>query len=57
VTQSTQRLRGIQWATGTVGASAMRAVIDHPDLELVGVKVYSEAKDGLRYLALRLIGP
>ena len=40
-------IRVVQWATGTVGASAMRAVIAHPDLELVGVRVYSEAKEGL----------
>lgn len=40
------RLRIVQWATGTVGAAAMRAVLDHPDLELVGVRVYSAAKEG-----------
>lgn len=39
-------LRVVQWATGTVGSAAMRAVIGHPDLELVGAKVYSEAKEG-----------
>lgn len=39
-------IRVVQWATGTVGASAMRAVISHPEMELVGVKVYSEAKEG-----------
>ena len=41
-----KRLRVVQWATGTVGACAMRAVISHPELELVGVRVYSEAKEG-----------
>lgn len=41
------KLRIIQWATGTVGKSALRAVITHPELELVGVRVYSEAKDGM----------
>jgi hypothetical protein len=46
VTHTTKRFRVVQWATGTVGASAMRAVINHPHLELVGVKVYSEAKAG-----------
>ena len=40
-------LRVVQWATGTVGTSALRAVITHPHLELVGVKVYSEAKEGI----------
>lgn len=39
-------LRIVQWATGTVGSLAMRAIIDHPDMELVGVRVYSEAKEG-----------
>ena len=41
------RLRIVQWATGTVGKSAMRAVIGHPDFDLVGAYVYSEAKDGM----------
>jgi 2,4-diaminopentanoate dehydrogenase len=41
------KLRVVQWATGTVGRSAMRAVIGHPGMELVGVRVYSDAKDGL----------
>src|SRR4051812_304059 len=44
---SAKQLRVVQWATGTVGASALRAVIGHPRMELVGVRVYSEAKDGL----------
>jgi hypothetical protein len=39
-------LRVIQWATGTVGQHAVRAVHEHPDLELVGAYVYSEAKAG-----------
>lgn len=39
-------LRVVQWATGTVGKSALRAVIGHPQLELVGVRVYSEGKEG-----------
>jgi hypothetical protein len=40
-------LRVVQWATGTVGSAALRAVISHPAMELVGVKVYSPAKEGL----------
>ncbi len=36
----------VQWATGNIGLHAMRAVIEHPDLELVGVYVYSDAKAG-----------
>ncbi len=39
-------LRVVQWATGPVGRHAMAAVIDRPDLELVGVRVYSDAKAG-----------
>ncbi len=42
-----KRLRVAQWATGTVGANAMRAVIEHPAMELVGARVYSVAKDGI----------
>jgi 2,4-diaminopentanoate dehydrogenase len=36
----------VQWATGNIGLQAMRAVIGHPDLDLVGVYVYSDAKAG-----------
>jgi hypothetical protein len=39
-------LRIVQWATGTVGCHAVAAVHAHPDLELVGVLVYSDAKAG-----------
>jgi hypothetical protein len=38
--------RVIQWATGSVGRHAVAAVNDHPDLELVGALVYSDAKAG-----------
>ena len=34
------------WGPGQVGVGALRAIIAHPGLELVGVVVYSEAKDG-----------
>jgi hypothetical protein len=36
----------IQWATGTVGRHALAAITAHPDLELVGARVYSEDKAG-----------
>jgi hypothetical protein len=39
-------IRVIQWATGAMGKTCLRAVIDHPDLELVGLYVYSDAKAG-----------
>ncbi|HXJ32679.1 MAG TPA: diacylglycerol kinase [Candidatus Eisenbacteria bacterium] len=38
--------RVIQWSTGNVGTYALRHVIDHPELELVGVWVSSDAKAG-----------
>jgi hypothetical protein len=38
--------RVIQWATGSVGATSLRAIIEHPDLELAGVLVHDEAKAG-----------
>jgi 4-hydroxy-tetrahydrodipicolinate reductase len=40
-----RKFRVVQWATGVVGTSALRGVLRHPRLELVGVKVYSEAKE------------
>jgi hypothetical protein len=39
--------RVVQWATGTTGRLALRAIIDAPDLKLVGVRVYDPAKVGL----------
>lgn len=45
--KTNEPIRVVQWATGTVGKSALRAAITHPQLELVGVRVYSKAKDGL----------
>jgi hypothetical protein len=36
----------IQWATGAIGKTCLRQVIDHPDLELVGLLVYSDKKAG-----------
>ena len=36
----------IQWATGTLGSAAMQLVIDDPDLDLVGLYVYSDDKVG-----------
>lgn len=38
--------RVIQWSTGNVGRYALRSIIKHPDLELAGVVVHSEAKEG-----------
>ena len=41
-----QPLRVVQWATGRIGTSSLRAVIRHPAMELVGVHVHSEDKEG-----------
>lgn len=40
------RYRVVQWATGNIGSRALRAVIEHPALELVGVYVHTPAKAG-----------
>jgi 4-hydroxy-tetrahydrodipicolinate reductase len=40
------KYRVVQWATGVVGSAALRGIVRHPQLELAGVKVYSEEKDG-----------
>jgi hypothetical protein len=42
----TRPFRVIQWATGSVGAVALRAILEHPLLELVGVKVFDPTKEG-----------
>jgi 2,4-diaminopentanoate dehydrogenase len=39
--------RVAQWATGSLGRTALRRIIDHPDLELAGVYVYDPAKVGM----------
>jgi len=39
-------LRVVQWATGSVGVAAIKGVLDHPELELAGCWVHSEAKSG-----------
>lgn len=40
-------LRIIQWATGSIGRYAIRAIAEAPELELVGVWVHGDAKDGM----------
>ena len=39
--------RVIQWATGNTGQRALREIIRHPDLELAGVLVYDQSKEGV----------
>ncbi len=43
---SGKRYRVVQWATGNVGSRALRHVIEHPDMDLVGVWVSNPAKVG-----------
>jgi len=38
--------RVIQWGTGNVGLFSLRCIIEHPELELVGVCVHSDTKAG-----------
>ncbi|HKS53665.1 MAG TPA: hypothetical protein VJS12_00190 [Steroidobacteraceae bacterium] len=40
-------VRVAQWATGSMGRTALRRIIDHPDLELAGVYVYDPRKVGV----------
>ncbi len=49
--------RVVQWATGPVGRHAVAAVVDHPELEVVGAFVYSEEKAGRDVGDICGIGP
>lgn len=40
------RYRVVQWTTGNVGTSSARALLAHPDLELVGCYAWSPGKAG-----------
>jgi hypothetical protein len=40
-------IRAIQWATGALGRTSLRRLIDAPDITLAGVFVYGAAKAGL----------
>ncbi len=42
-----RRWRVVQWATGGAGSLALRALIDRPEFELIGVLVHSPAKQGV----------
>ncbi len=44
--QDDRPLRVVQWTTGNVGRQSVRAVLDRPDLELVGVFAFSADKAG-----------
>lgn len=40
------KYRVIQWATGAMGKTCLRAVLDHPAMELAGLYVYGQDKVG-----------
>lgn len=46
MTTAARSHRVVQWATGTIGARALRAVVEHPALTLVGVRVHAPGKAG-----------
>jgi 4-hydroxy-tetrahydrodipicolinate reductase len=43
---ATREYRVVQWSTGTIGARALRAVIEHPHMVLAGVYVHGHDKAG-----------
>ena len=43
---SERKRRGIQWSTGNAGVNAVRGIVRHPDLELVGLHAHSPGKVG-----------
>ncbi|MGI5330235.1 NAD(P)H-dependent amine dehydrogenase family protein [Actinomadura nitritigenes] len=49
--------RVVQWATGNIGARALRGVIEHPALDLAGVYVHSPDKAGTDAGGLCGLGP
>jgi 4-hydroxy-tetrahydrodipicolinate reductase len=57
VTGARPHYRVVQWATGIIGARALRSVIEHPDLTLAGVYVHTPAKAGRDAGELCGLGP
>lgn len=47
MSDSQRNPRVILWGPGQVGVGALRALIAHPGLDLAGVVVHAEAKDGM----------
>jgi hypothetical protein len=45
--ESSLTLRVIQWGVGNVGRHSLRGVLERPDLELVGLRVFSPSKVGM----------
>lgn len=51
------KYRVVQWSTGNLGRAAIEGIVAHPDLELAGVWVHSEAKAGRDAGELSGLGP
>ena len=49
--------RVVQWATGNIGTRSLRGVIEHPDLSLAGLYVYSPDKAGVDAGEICGLGP
>ena len=41
-----KKIRVIQWSTGNIGTHALRAIIQHPEMDLVGMWVHGADKQG-----------
>ncbi|HWC84726.1 MAG TPA: hypothetical protein VG756_32610 [Pseudonocardiaceae bacterium] len=54
---STSAYRVVQWATGTIGAHALRGILEHPAMTLAGVYVHSPDKEGRDAGELCGLGP
>jgi len=52
-----RKLRVVQWTTGIVGKTSLRAIIAHPKLELVGVFCHGAEKVGKDAGELALVDP
>ena len=52
-----KRYRVAQWGTGHSGMASLRALIEHPNFDLVGVRVYSDKKAGRDAGELCGLGP
>ncbi len=44
--RGSERYRVVQWATGNIGTKSLREVIEHPDMDLVGLYVSTPDKVG-----------
>lgn len=44
--RSSRRYRVIQWGTGNVGKHALRTIVERPNFDLVGLRVYNPEKVG-----------